>query len=299
MRAQARTPTRDTLWRAARDLVTVAGPLSLLTALLYYFGRASAQSFYEHFGISLSTLDLSTTSYLMSTGDTLFRPAATVLLAALLISVAHALYRRLMVAASPARRSRLIAGNLVIGAVAAAYGVTGVYGSPRDSLPALALACGIILIEYGLWSVTHFGRPSLALRAMIGGSSHARHGLTVTIVAMTIFWAVTIMAHRRGAANAQAVENALPLMPQAVVYSEKDLNLPGPQVNVTRLAGDNNTYRFRYNGLRPLIYANDRWFLLPVGWRHDNGSTVIVIEDAPSSVRVDLAPGTTIGPIPR
>ena len=72
--------------------------------------------------------------------------------------------------------------------------------------------------------------------------------------------------------------------------SEKDLHLPGPQVGVTALDGTNSAYSFQYNGLRPLLYANHRWFLLPVGWTHGNGSTVIVLQDDPGHVRVDLAP---------
>jgi hypothetical protein len=61
-------------------------------------------------------------------------------------------------------------------------------------------------------------------------------------------------------------------------------------VGVTALSGKETAYRFRYNGLRPLLYARDRRFLLPVDWTHDNGSTVIVLQDDPSRVRVDLAP---------
>lgn len=40
----------------------------------------------------------------------------------------------------------------------------------------------------------------------------------------------------------------------------------------------------------PLLYANDPWFLLPVGWKHDNGSTVIVLQSDYGSLPVDLAP---------
>jgi hypothetical protein len=77
---------------------------------------------------------------------------------------------------------------------------------------------------------------------------------------------------------------------QAVVYSQNDLHLSGPYVGVAVLSGKNTAYHFRYNGLRPLVYANNRWFLLPVGWTHNNGLTVIVLQDDPDRVRVDLAP---------
>lgn len=290
---------REATWRMFQDLLALAGPISLVTALLYYFGRASAQSFYGYFGVSLGTLNLSTTAYLVGTGDTLFRPVATLLLAAILLPLADALYRRLVSALPQTRRSWPVAGVLVLGTGAAGFGLSAVYGSPGNALPALALACGAVLIEYGLWATTRFARPAPMLRETITATARVRRGSTVAVVGLAAFWAVTISAHDRGAADARAVEEALPILPQAVVYSDKDLNLPGPRVAVSRLTGDGTAHRFRYNGLRPLTYANNRWFLLPVGWRHDNGSTIIVLEDATDGVRVDLAPGTALDPVPR
>ena len=58
----------------------------------------------------------------------------------------------------------------------------------------------------------------------------------------------------------------------------------------TRLGGQDTAYHFRYIGLRLLVYAQGRWFLLPAGWTATNGSTVIVLDDDPGHVRVDLAP---------
>jgi hypothetical protein len=107
---------------------------------------------------------------------------------------------------------------------------------------------------------------------------------------IAVFWAVTDIAAERGTATARLVEPTLRIRPQAVVYSEKDLHLPGPEVGVVALSGADSAYAFRYNGQRPLLYANGRWFLLPVGWTHDNGATVIVLEDDPGHLRVDLAP---------
>jgi hypothetical protein len=74
-----------------------------------------------------------------------------------------------------------------------------------------------------------------------------------------------------------------PLQSQAVVYSDKKLQLPGAAIGVTTLSGNATAYRFRYNGLRPLLYSRDRWFLLPVDWTHDGGVTVLVIRDDDSN----------------
>ena len=86
---------------------------------------------------------------------------------------------------------------------------------------------------------------------------------------------------------------SLSLQPQAVVYSAKDLQLDdGPDVKTELIDGEDSAFAFRYSGLRPLLYANDRWFLLPVGWRQGLGATVIVLHDDPAHVRVDLAPSS-------
>jgi len=100
---------------------------------------------------------------------------------------------------------------------------------------------------------------------------------------------VTLVAEERGKEGAELVESGLLFLPQAVVYSDKNLQLPVPSTTATPLAGDNSAYSYRYNGLRQLTYANNRWFLVPVGWRHDNGATVIVLDDDPGHLRVDLA----------
>ena len=72
------------------------------------------------------------------------------------------------------------------------------------------------------------------------------------------------------------------------MYSRTDLRLTGPGIGLTWLPGTLDDLRLRYNGLRPLLHTDDTWILLPAGWTSQNGSTVIMLADAPESVRVDL-----------
>ena len=99
----------------------------------------------------------------------------------------------------------------------------------------------------------------------------------------------TAVAEAGGRAWAEAVERALPIRSQAVMYSRTGIRLTGPGIGVTELPGTLEDFRYRYNGLRPLLHTNDTWILLRVGWRSQNGSTVIMLADAPEWVRVDLA----------
>ena len=92
-----------------------------------------------------------------------------------------------------------------------------------------------------------------------------------------------------GQGPGRSSRKALPIRSQAVVYSRTGLRLTGPGIGVTELPGTLEDFRYRYNGLRPLLHTNDTWILLRVGWTSQNGSTVIMLADAPEWVRVDLA----------
>jgi hypothetical protein len=98
------------------------------------------------------------------------------------------------------------------------------------------------------------------------------------------------VAQQHGLRTARAVELSLPVQPQAVVYSRERLQITGLGVDVTELTASRAAYAFRYNGLRVLAHTGGRWFLVPVGWRHDNNQTVILLADATDTIRVDLAP---------
>jgi hypothetical protein len=284
------TGGRSRFWRSASEVLAVVGPTSILTGILYYFGYVSAKAFYSYFGVGLSALDFSTTNYLVRSADTLFRPLATLLILMVVVFVAHHLLSEALNLGGP-RWARGAAFSIcVASAVLAGVGLLGLYTEPHGLWSPLSLAISALLLEYSVWTASQYADPPPRLGALIHAGVNLRRGLIAALVLTAVFWAVTGIAQERGIATARVLELSLRLQPQAVVYSEKDLHLPGPEVGVTALDGGNSGYGFRYNGLRPLLYANDRWFLLPVGWRHDNGSTMIVLQDDPSRIRVDLAP---------
>lgn len=278
------------MWRSTVDVLTVVGPIAVLTGLLYYFGYVSAKAFYSYFGVSLSVLDFSTTNYVVRSADTLFRPIATVLVIMMVVFVAHHLIGRGLSRLGSGWSRRVAVGVGVAGSALAAAGLLGLYGVVSGVVSAISLGLSAILMEYGVWMASRYGEPTPRLREMLRAGMGLRRGLLASVVLVASFWAVTDLAQERGRATALVFERSLPLQAQAVVYSETDLLIPGPGVGVTTVGDGRDGYRFRYNGLRQLLYANDRWFLLPVGWTHDNGATAIVLEDAHAGSRVDLAP---------
>ncbi|MEU4690393.1 hypothetical protein [Actinoplanes sp. NPDC023714] len=275
-------------WQTVQDLLSVLGPITVVTGLLYYFGRASTQTFFSWFGVPLSVLDISTAGYVTGTADTVFRPLATVLIAAVVLFLLHPLLQGLLTGLTADGRRRTTLVLLAVCVVLAGFSLLGLYSGRLKLAAALALVSAALLFEY---SVRTASPDTPLLPAAWLSAAPIRVGLVTCLVITGLFWAVTLQAHTRGEHNARLVEGALLAMPQAVVYSDKDLRLTGPGVDITRLRGGNSNYHFRYNGLRPLVHANGRWFLLPAGWTKDSGATVIVVHDAPDAVRVDLAPG--------
>jgi hypothetical protein len=109
-------------------------------------------------------------------------------------------------------------------------------------------------------------------------------------VLVAVFWATANVARQRGVDAARAIELSLPIQPQAVVYSRDRLQIAGPGVGLSELDAPDAAFAFRYNGLRTLVHAGGRWFLLPVGWTRQNGATVFLLPDSSEAIRVDLAP---------
>lgn len=277
--------------RALGTAIAVLVPTGLLTTIIYYFGYRSAKSFYGYFGISLSELDLSSTQYFAFTADIAFRPIATSLLAAFVIFSAHQFLRHAVLGKRLERARTMAWALIVVSAVLAAIGLVGLYGGRGGAPSALAFASAVALSEYAMWLGTQCDGLRAGFAELVRSGVEVRRGIMLALFLAFVFWAVTDLAFERGHERARLIEASLAFQAQAVVYSEKDLHLPGPGVTPTRLEQPEGAFTYRYNGLRQLLYSRDRWFLLPKGWTHANGSTVIVLHDDPGHVRVDLAPG--------
>ena len=277
-------------WDKVGGLASLIGPTSVLTALLYYFGYVSAKSFYSYFGVSLSALDLSPTAYLINSADTLFQPVAVFLIVLISLFVIHGLLGLILGLAGETWGGAAASCLIALSALLAVIGLWGLFRAWGGTVAPISIAVSAALLEYGLWIALRYAAPAKAIEAAVRRGANFRRGLILVLVLFSVFWAVTVSAYSRGTERARVVERSLALQSQAVVYSDKELQLPSRAVGVARLSGKDSAYKFRYNGLRPLLYSRDRWFLLPVDWTQESGATVLVIRDDPSHIRVDLAP---------
>src|SRR5919205_4311159 len=79
---------------------SVVAPLSVLTAVLFYFGYASSRAQYEYFGIDVDTIGLSTQDYVMRSPAPLLTPLLVLVLIGVAVATVHDAVRRRLRAAT-------------------------------------------------------------------------------------------------------------------------------------------------------------------------------------------------------
>jgi hypothetical protein len=293
-RPVGRTPTDRTLGSVIEFASRVLAPATILTAVLYYFGYIREEAMFAYFGVDLGSLDFSTTDYLVRSAGTLFLPLALLLVLSVVAVAGH--YVLLYILSRAVRRWRRIAW-IGLGAVAITLLTAGAVGLYRrydpfvDPLLApIALGLGAVLLEYAVETARANAVVPARMKPALDSTDLLRRAIAGALSLVAVFWATSTVAQQRGTAAAREFELTLSTQPQAVVYSRVRLQITGPGVSIERLDPTNAAFAVRYNGLRTLVHTNGRWFLLPAGWNHDNGATVILLPDSSPDVRVDLAP---------
>jgi hypothetical protein len=268
-----------------RDIAGIVAPTTAVTALLLYFGYIGTRARFAYFGVYLDLTEISNQDLVLYGLEVLYVPAALVLLAILAGAGCHAAVSWLV--AQPARHRAAItaAGFAMIGGVLLlARGVIGllVVRVSRNEIPGtspLALALGPALIAYGGWAASKVLGHHRVNRVV----SVAAAGL----VLVGLFWAANSFAWAFG--QGRAVDDARTLPDRAeVVLDVKERLLDLPEgVSETALPGEG--FRYRYRGLRLLLAAGDRLFLVPATWT-ERGRTLIIPYD--NEVRLQLIPAT-------
>ena len=287
----------EALPQALRVVGSVIAPTTLLTGLLFYFGRLHATAMFQYFGLHFTVLDLSVQDYLVRSADGLPLPMVAVLGVALLALWTHRLLARVV----PAGRLRRVVGvgapvtaiagaALVVLAVADTVGVRFFAAVPEAR--GLALSVGVLLLAYAgrlaRIRTGRIGRPSPSAQSVV-----AEWGIVFILVSVGLFWAVGSYAVGVGTGRAQQIADALASQPDVALYSEKDLGLEGPGVRRTPCTAPDTAYRMRYDGLRLVLQSGGQYLLLPVDWTPDDGPALLVARSAP--VRLEFR---RTGPLP-
>jgi hypothetical protein len=221
---------------------SVVAPLSVLTAVLFYFGYASSRAQFEYFGVDVDTIGLSTQDYVMRSPQALLTPLLVLVLIGVAVAVGHDVFRRRVHAA----------------AVASTDADEAVAGRGRERLADLdrsfrlvelagwcLLAVGaLLLLGYALlqdWTpyplvtplVMGLGAGLALFSARVRRRIHPEAGariavvLALSLVLVTdVFWATATVAQWSGRGSAQQVALHLDGLP--TVGPDVPLPLPRP-----------------------------------------------------------------------
>lgn len=254
----------------------IVAPVTLISALLFYFGYVSARAQYEYFGIDVDTIGLSTQDYVMRSPQPLLVP----LLVFTLLAVAGLLLHNAITPTDTGvRRARLVAVVVLL------LGVAGLLAFPFiGQLPyyALIVAAVIGLAAAALAYLSY-------LRAKTDpelGTPRVLIGLLAVVTITCAFWTTATTAQYSGRGLAKSDAENLDRFPVVILDTKEKLALRSPGIEETALRpGAGQTFRFRYRGLRLLVVGKDRLFLVPQRWNASNTTLVVPLDN---SIRVQF-----------
>lgn len=272
--APARTASQDALLRTVLSVVT---NVTVLTALLVYFGWKRSDVQARALGLDETIFGLSTRDYLLRSVGSLFVPLAVVAGAGLAWMWCDRQVRPLL--GNPAWWPRLRRGIavlrwswLLVPALAAALYATTLVGAV--ALPA-SVGVGALLTAHAV----SLGRDLDGHRGLPGPDrtwrTEVNRGLVAVLVLLSVFWAITLVADSRGRALADRLERTIDSRPAVVVQSSRPLGIDAPGVTESRVGKD----AYRYHGLRLLHHHEGRFLLVHDGWSRQDGVLLILHDD--------------------
>jgi hypothetical protein len=286
-----------TLPQVLKIVGSVVAPTSLLTALMYYFGRLEFAGFFWYLGADVTVLDLTLYDYLDNSADGLTVPLLFVagtgllglwihqlLLRALPDRTRGKLWRVLMPAAA-------IVGSILMTLAVVDLVVGGVFPLSFEEGRGLSLVIGVLLLAYALRLLRLLiseRRPDQVPRRPPAVVAVAECGAVFLVVSVGLFWAVGSYAIAVGEGHARRLEATLSAKSDVVAYSEKRLILQAPGVQEVVCQDPDAAYRFRYDGLKLVKQSGNQYLFLPAGWTRANGAAILIPRS--DKVRLEFSP---------
>jgi hypothetical protein len=307
--AAGSTATSDVLKEALKPIVALLANVTVVTALLVYFGWRRAETQADRLGIDESVLRMTTREYVLRSVG----PVLVLLVGVAVCGLAWmALERRLTPLLCPApdagidpaapvsRLVRLAVPALGLGWLVLpglVYLLGFVWPATAFVLFPASIAAGVLLWAYACQVRRDRDRSNDDSRtddSHSGGGAKegpSRFALIFVglLVLVCLFWTASNYAEVLGHRLADDFVHKVDHLPGVVVLSEQRLFLDGPGVDEDSLAGPDNdgALRYRYEGLRLLENTGGRYFLVSDGWTPTDG-VVFVLKDDDDTIRLDF-----------
>jgi hypothetical protein len=280
-------PPQETQLSSARIIGLILSQTTLITAALFYFGWIRTRASYGYFGVDTSLLGYGVSDYLLRSTNSAF-PFVVLPVVAMLVGTA--LHRGLQrLAARGARWPVRVLPRLaaVLGSLALGFAAVSVVAIPLQFAVGAAdpylLSLGAAA---GLWAAHARASLSPDPRTRPDAVAVAQRTALLILVLVGYFWAISVNAERVGTELGHNRARRLVREPVIVVFSTQPLGLSGTGVSRTTLGGQSDGYRYRYDGLRLLVAANGKYFLLPALWTHGNDRVFVVADN--DAIRIDV-----------
>jgi heme/copper-type cytochrome/quinol oxidase subunit 2 len=272
---------------------SVVAPITIISALLFYFGYVSSRAQYAYFGIDVDTIGLSTQDYAMRSPQPLLVPLLVLVMIAVALVALHLWVTAWLGRARPERARIVTHRALYIGLVILAAGITLIILYPvladwpyYNLVTPIIVAVGAGVVAYSWRLVSRLPPQPDALPSPAGSPALRRMGLVLlcVLVAATLFWSTATIAQWSGRGLARQDARHLDDLPRVILDTKERLYISDPFIKETALpASEGQTFRYRYRNLRLLIQGKDRMFLVPDAWSASDSTLVVPLDD---SVRV-------------
>lgn len=272
--------------------VTVLSPLSLLTALLVYFGAVRRAAFAEALGFNIGLVEEpSILDYLLRSVQAVYFPLLVAVVGLLLWLWVDRVLRRWARERTHLRAISLVAWALpVSGAALVLIAVLVARVSPVAKayvsfIWPFLVALAVLAAAYGASLRRLAGRS--ASSGAGAGRRWATNALTGLLVSLLLFWGVDGFAKVVGRGLAKRIiEYPHQYTEPVLLYTAQDLQLdPAAATREQLPGGEHAAYQYRYQGLRLVFVDGVHYFLIGQTWRSRDGTLIVLPREG---VRVEF-----------
>jgi hypothetical protein len=273
-------------WSRALGVISAIGPpITVATALLFYFGWARAEAQAAQMGLDVSLFGYAVQDYILISINALYLPLVC-LLAVSVVWVALDRWLRRRIEEDRDRAYIVRAAGIAALCSGLLVSISLLLAIVEPAQTALVtpylMALGVLMATWCI-RLRRLGRDG-KLPRLTTEQRAVETTLVLSIVTLLLFWGTADYAQALGRRLAVNFEQGVQYMPRAEVYSLKPLGIGSDAVEEVKL-GSGDTALYRYDGLRLLVLSGGRFFFLHDGWTPRDGTVIVLPDD--NSVRIE------------